>query len=273
MARKSYKLLVLDIDGTLIGKNGNILPEDKKALAQAGEQGIMISISTGRAIPSCLGIISELNLNGYHMFCDGAVVYSPSQQREIYARPLDKEVVKRAIEFARIKDISIDFYSATEYFVERETWSATVHRDFFGVPLTIADFAIICEQEKLIKAGLTATNQHEASKARHFHDEFRDSLHCSWVTSPTYPGIDFINVLAPGVSKGNALAELTAYLGIDTDEVIAIGDGNNDISLLSTAGLGIAMGNATPELRAVADYITLDVEDGGLGAAVKKFLL
>jgi len=273
LAQNTYKLLALDIDGTLVGKDGNIRSEDKQALAEASEQGIMVSITTGRAIPSCRRILTELELDGYHIFCDGAIVYSHARQHEVYAQTLDKDIIKRAIRFAREHKLTIDFYSATEYFVEEESWAATIHRDFFGVPLTVADFTGISERERIIKAGLTAVNDHEAQKVRLFDDEFREHLHCSWVTSPTYPGIDFINVLAPGVSKGAALKELAAHLGITTAEIIAIGDGNNDISLLSTAGLGVAMGNATEGLKAVADDITLDVENGGIAAAVKKFLL
>lgn len=271
--RNSFKLLVLDIDGTLVGRNGTISPEDRQALNQTMEQGIKVSLCTGRAIPSCGGIISKLGLNGYHMFCDGAVIYSPARQEELYAKPLDKDVVRRAVEFVRSNGIIIDLYSTREYFVEKESWSAVVHRDFFGIPLTMSDFSEIWKRERLIKAGMVATNPHEVSKAQHFHNEFRDNLNFSWVTSPTYPGVDFINMLAPGVSKGSALEQMAFHMGIDMSQVIAIGDGNNDIPLITTAGLGIAMGNATPEVKAVADYVTQDVEQGGVAAAIKKFLL
>ena len=80
-------------------------------------------------------------------------------------------------------------------------------------------------------------------------------------------------MLAPGVSKGRALEALASYLGISLAEVMAIGDGINDIPLLSVAGLAIAMGNAPDEVKAVADYITLDVDHSGVAAAIEKFLL
>ena len=80
-------------------------------------------------------------------------------------------------------------------------------------------------------------------------------------------------MLAPGVSKGRALRALASYLGISLTEVMAVRDGTNDMSLLSSASLAIAMGGAPDELKVVADYITLDVEHNGLAAAVNKFLL
>ena len=273
MADNSYKLLVMDIDGTLVGKDGNILAEDREALSRVCGQGIKVSLSTGRAVQACSGVLQELSLDGYHIFCDGALVYDPSHQSEVYVRPLDKVVMRRAIEFARLNDISLDFYSKTHYFVERETWSAIVHRDFFGIPPVIVDFDTLWEREVIIKGGLVAISPQEAAKARFFHREFGDNLHFSWVTTPSYPGVDFINVVAPGVTKGEALKALASHLGIALDEVIAVGDGNNDISLLSSAGLGVAMGNATDRAKEVADYVTLDVERGGVAAAIRKFLL
>jgi len=273
MGKNPYQLLVIDIDGTLVGRDGSVSPEGREALARARDLGIRISLSTGRAVQACTGIICELGLDGYHIFCDGALVSGPTRDKEVYIQPLSQAVVRQAVEFSWLNDISIDFYSPTHYFVERETWSAIVHRDFFGIQPTLIDFTNLWELENIIKGGLVATSSQEAAKVRDFHLEFRNSLHFSWVRTPTYPGVDFVNVVAPGVSKGKALETLTSHLGMPLSEVIAIGDGTNDISLLSQAGLSIAMGNAPAEVKAVADYITLDVEHGGLAAAIKKFLL
>jgi Cof subfamily protein (haloacid dehalogenase superfamily) len=269
----AYKLLVVDIDGTLVGKDGNILAEDREALARVSDSGIKVSLSTGRAVQACSEVLDELSLDGYHIFCDGALVYGPAHQREVYVQALDGAVLKRAVEFARWHEISIDFYSVTHYFVERETWSAVVHRDFFGIPPLVVDFEKLCERETIIKAGLVAISPEEVTKVERFQLEFGDRLHFSWVTTPSYPGVDFINVVALGVSKGRGLEALTSHLGITPAETVAIGDGNNDISLLSSAGLAIAMGNATSGAKEVADYVTLDVEHGGVAAAVKKLLL
>ena len=273
LVEDSYKLLVIDIDGTLIGKDGNILPEDREALARACDLGVKLSLSTGRAAQACSHIISELALDGYHIFFDGALVSHHTRNEEIFIQPITKAVVKQVIEFTRVNEISIDLYSTTHYYVERETWSANVHRKFFRIQPILVDFANLWERETIIKGGLAATSPQEAAKARDFHLEFNSSLHFSWVKTPSYPGVEFINVVAPGVSKGKALKALASHLGIPLTEVIAIGDGINDISLLSSAGLGIAMGNAPDEVKAVADYVTLDVEQGGLAAAINKFLL
>lgn len=268
-----YKLLVIDIDGTLVNRYGNISAEDREALAKARDLGVPVSLSTGRVIKACLIILKQLSLDSYHIFFDGALVSSPSQGKEVYAQPISKVVVRQMVEFAQLHNIDLELYSVTHYFAERETWSTEAHRQFFGVQATIVDFTNLWEGERIIKGGLVTTTPQEAAKARRFCRQFSDSLHFSWARTPAYPGVDFINLLAPEVSKGKALETLASHLGVSLTEVVAVGDGTNDIPLLTSAGLAIAMGNAPDEVKAIADYITLDVDHSGLAAAINKLLL
>lgn len=268
-----YKLLVIDIDGTLLDKKGNISAEDREALAKARDSGVPVSLSTGRMAQACLGVIEQLSLDGYHIFADGALVSNPGQGQEVYVRPISQAVVRRMVEFAHQHEIDLELYSAMRYFAERETWSTEAHREFFDIEPTILDFTGLWEKERIIKGGLVVTTAEEQTKARSFHLHFDSSLRLSWARTPAYPGVDFINILEPQVSKGKALEALALHLGVAMSEVIAVGDGHNDISLLSMAGLAVAMGNAPDELKAVADYLTLDVEQSGLAAAIREFLL
>ena len=273
MVNNLYKLLVIDIDGTLIGKDGAISAEDREALARVRDIGIQVSLSTGRVAQACLKTINQLSLNGCHIFSDGAVVGNPINNKEVCVQPISKEVVRQTIEFAHLNKINLAFYSTTHYFAEQETWSTDIRRRFFGIEPTIVDFTNLWEQERIIKATLTACSSEEKAKASSFRLKFESSLDFSPTKSPAYPEVDFINVLAPGVSKGKALEALAQHLGISMSEIIAVGDGTNDISLLSSVGQAIAMGNAPDEVKAVADYITLDVDHSGVAAAVDKFLL
>jgi len=268
-----YKLLVVDVDGTLLDGKGNISNEDRDALATACRLGVQVCLSTGRVPQACLGVIDQLSLDGYHIFVDGALVSDPVQGSEVYIQPLSKEVGRQAVEFAHRHNLDLEFYSATQYFAEREMWSTKAHRQFFGIEATIIDFTRLWERERIIKGGLVAITPEEAANAMNFCLQFEGRLHFSWARTPAYPGVDFINILAPGVSKGKSLEVLASYLGVSIGEVMAIGDGTNDISLLSTAGLAVAMGNAPDEVKAVADHVTLDVDQSGVAAAIKRFLL
>jgi hypothetical protein len=268
-----YKLLVSDIDGTLVSGSGSVSALDREALARARNLGIQVSLSTGRGIKASLSIIDQLSLGSYHTFFDGALVSSPSQNEEAYVQPISPVTVSQMVELAHRHNLDLELYSASHYFAERETWSTNAHREFFGIEPTLVDFTKLWELERIIKGGLVTTNPQEADRAKEFCTLFDTRLHFSWARTPAYPGVTFINILAPEVSKGRALEALASHLGIAVTEVIAVGDGSNDISLLTAAGLAIAMADAPDEVKAVADYVTLDVDHSGLAAAIERFLL
>jgi Cof subfamily protein (haloacid dehalogenase superfamily) len=273
LANHPYKLLVSDIDGTLLGKGKTISDEDREALARVCDLGMQVSLSTGRVTQASLPIINQLSLDGCHIFYDGALVSNLKEGKEIYVQPISKTVVRQAVEFAHLNEIDLEFYSTTHYFAERESWSTNIRRQFFGIEPTIVDFADLWQRERIIKGTLTVSSPEEKAKAGSFCSQFKISLNFSGTKSPAYPEVDFINVLAPGVSKGKALESLASHLGISMNEIMAIGDGANDISLLSSVGFAIAMGNAPDEVKAVVDYVTLNVDHSGVAAAINKFLL
>ena len=273
MTGKKYKLLVVDIDGTLLNRQGNISEVDVKALAKAGDAGLRVSLSTGRVVQASLMFINQLSLDGYHMFFDGALVYSPEKDEEVYVEPISQELIREMIEFSRQIEVDFDLYSISHFFAERETRATEIRREFFKLVPTIVDFEEIWQTERMIKGTLVVASDEEKARANDFVRRFKDRLHFSWTGTPAYPGIDFINIVARDVSKGKALEALVSFLGISLAEVMAIGDGVNDIPLLSSAGLGVAMDNASDELKAIADYVTLDVDNNGVAAAINKFLL
>ena len=273
MENHNYKLLVIDIDGTLIGGDKIISAANREALHKVRQAGVRVSLSTGRSLKSSLNILSQLSLDSYHIFFDGALVSSSDLSEEVYVQPIGRDVVKQMIEFAQEHGADLELFTTTHYFAERETWSTRAHQKFFGVIASIQEFTDLWERERIIKGGLVTTTPEEEALADRFSHHFSESLHFSQARTPAYPGVVFCNILAKGVSKGVALEALAAHLGINMAEVMAVGDGSNDISLLSSAGLAIAMGNATDEVKAIADHITLDVDQHGLAEAIDKFLL
>jgi 5-amino-6-(5-phospho-D-ribitylamino)uracil phosphatase len=270
---KKYKLLVLDIDGTIMDGRGIISDVDKKALERARAAGIRVSLSTGRASIASKMVLRELALDGYHIFYDGALVCNAETGEEVYADPLDKELVRQLIGHIKDMDINVDFYSATHYFIRKESWASEIRRKFYGLTPTLVDFTNLWQHERIIKSTLLVASPEEKAAARDFYLVFKDRLHFSWTSTPAYPEVDFINIVSPDVSKGTALKALAAFLKIPMDEVVAIGDGTNDIPLLATAGLAIAMENASEALKKEADCITKDVEHSGVAGAIEKYLL
>lgn len=270
---REYDLLVVDLDGTLVDACGRISEADKAAVAAAKAKGVRVALSTGRVVDACRKFIAELDLDGAHIFFDGALVYDLSAKRTVYARPVRPETLKSAVAFAREHGIYLELYALEHYFVEEINWADKIHREFFGLESTLANFDDVVGRETIIKCELMIHNDDEESKARLFLDHFKGALRGAIARTPAYPEVRFVNVVDPLVSKGMALDQLTAHFGIGLDRVIAIGDGSNDVPLLAKAGLAIAMGNARDELKAIADHLTLDVDNSGVAAAIERFIL
>jgi hypothetical protein len=268
-----YKLLVLDIDGTLIGRETNVSDENKLALKRAIQNGVTVSLCTGRTPRATRGVLKQLSLDGYHTFFDGALVINPRNGHEIYVQPIEVDTIRQAIKWAHDNKHDIELYSETKYFAERENWSTRVHEEFFDVKAVLGDYENLLDRESIVKIGTVATNPEESLIVSEFQKAFINKLNFTRVRTPAYPGKDFINVVSPLVSKGTAVSCLAAHLNINREEIVAIGDGSNDVSLLSSVGLAIAMPHSPDELRSVADHITLDVEDNGVAAAVNRFIL
>ena len=269
-----YKLLVLDIDGTLLNKNGAISEIDRQALSEVQKAGIKVSLCTGRVTRACHKILAQLSLNGFHIFFDGALVCDPIYNQEIYSRPVEPALVREAAKAAFSCGVQIEFFSGSQYFSDKVSWRTELRQTFFGTSPTIVDYGSVWQmKEKIIKGGIIIRSPEEDPKIRQFASIIQDQLSITWTRTPAFPDLAFINITAPGVSKGKAVEALASYLGIPMDEVAAIGDGTNDIALLSSAGLAIAMQNAPEELKAIADHVTPDVEHCGVAHAIRKYFL
>ena len=272
--QNKYKLLVSDIDGTLTDGNGMISVADLKALWDLHQAGIMLSLCTGRAARGCHKVLKRLSSDGFHIFFDGALVCNTDQSEVIYARPIAKDLLGEICGMTHSYGMTLELFSKAHFFVERESPLAKVHSELMNFNFTVTDFTTLCNHESIIMGCLVMPTAEEKTFKPLF-SEFGGNfkLKFSWAMNPARPDIRFANIIMNDVSKGRALEALCSHLGLTLEATAAIGDGVNDISLLSTAGLAIAMQNAPPELKAVADYITADMANNGFAQAVRKYFL
>lgn len=245
----------------------------KAALAELKKRGVAVSLCSGRAIGAAQGILDQLDIEGYHIFFDGALVTNPATRETLYIKPLNRNYIQQALDFARENGVIMDLISAKACYMEQDSWVADIRRQYFKVEPVITSFSRLPENEEFIKGTLVVRSPEEKAGAERFRRHFEGVFFLSKTKTPAYPEVDFINVLTPGVSKRIAMEALMQHLGLKPDQVMAIGDGLNDIPIIKAAGLGIAMGNAPSEVKAAAHYVTGDVEHDGAAEAIRKFIL
>jgi Cof subfamily protein (haloacid dehalogenase superfamily) len=267
------KLLVLDIDGTLINSANSISGVDQAALKLASQAGVKIALCTGRVFETAQKILQQLALSGFHIFFDGALVCNHLGLEEIYSRPIPPQTAKRASELALSMNIMLDFYSLQRFYVMRKSWRSNIRKDYFGIEAYEADFRTLWQHERLLKGTLIYSSIDDEKTTRSFLALLQDILSFSWSTIPAYPGYHFVNMIDKGVSKGQAVEALAAHYQISLNEVMAVGDGSNDIPLLAAAGIAVAMENAPDTLKLEADFVTADVEHHGVSQAIRQFIL
>jgi len=265
--------LVVDIDGTLIGKDGRVTTADRDALSRVRGMGVVVSLTTGRVLQSCVSILHQVTLDCYHIFFDGALVTNIEHTEEIFAKYIDPALVEEVVILARELGLNPELYSVKDYFVEAETPLSDIRRRFFALEPVVGNFNGLWERERIIKVGLVATSPGEMERVSGLSSGFNRRLRFSTAKTPAYPDLTFVNISAPEVSKGIGLKTLAWHLGVPLSRVMAIGDDENDIDLLKLAGLSVAMASAPPEVKAAASHVTLDQAHGGVAAAISRFLL
>ncbi len=269
----AYRLLVVDLDGTLIGKAGAVREDDIQALVRVREAGIIVVVCTGRMPQACRSLFSRLPVNGLHISYDGALVAKDADNGYILSRGLAKGLVREIVLQSRSRGTYLELYTSKGYFAERKTDATRIHTGLLGIEPGIEDLLhILKEPEKIIKAGSVALSAEEKKGLVELERYFEGRLRLTWASAPDFPEVDFVNMVHPTISKGKALQALALHLGISPEEVAAIGDGENDIPLLTTAGLGIAMGTASDNVKKAARAVPLSQEEGGVAFAVKKYL-
>lgn len=245
--RGTYKLLALDLDGTLLNDRSEIGEENAEWVGRAAAAGITVCVSTGRGFVSALPFAEQLRLETPMITVNGGEIWT--KPHAIHKRTLlgaDKVMKLHAIA-ERHPDAWFWAYT-TEDIYNKERWvDDTPSRHWLKFGYYTEDLpllAAIREQVRTIE-GLELSN-----------------------SSPYN-----IEINPVGVSKATALEEVCRMLGYDMSEVVAVGDSLNDIAAIRAAGLGVAMGNAQDEVKAAADVVTGDHREGGVAQAIREHVL
>jgi Cof subfamily protein (haloacid dehalogenase superfamily) len=268
--KNKYELLVTDIDGTLVNKDGVISDTDLKALQNIRQKGVMISLCTGRAAGGCHKILDKLAMDGFHIFFDGALVVNSKLNKTIYIRPIEKKLLRQVCDLVQSEGITLELFSQTQFYISQQNALTAVHSQLLDFKPLLSDFSTVISQEDIILGCIVITNSEE-KQILSLCSGLESRLRICPTIAPSRPDIRMINITAQGVDKGTALTALISHLGIKPENVIAIGDGANDVSFLANSGLAVAMQNAPDELKDIADYVTADAEHSGIAQAINHF--
>jgi Cof subfamily protein (haloacid dehalogenase superfamily) len=266
----SYQLLALDIDGTIVANDLAILPEVAAAVAAAQARGIRVTLATGRMYGSTLPYAERLGIHDPLICYQGGMIRDPLTH-EIYEHTaMPGELAAEAIELLSQAGIFVIAYVDERMCVSHRTPELENYLRWHpeGIELVIApELAAHSAANPPTKLLFTAPAEVVEREMLRLAAHFGDQL--AVIRSHAIFG----ELTAPGISKGSALKSLAARLGIPREQVVAIGDHENDLPMIAWAGLGLAMGNAIPVVRETADAVIPSVEEAGVAWAIERYLL
>ena len=267
------KLIALDIDGTLVNSQMEVTAATVDALNKAAEQGVQIVLSTGRLVCECEDVLEKLPCVRYVNGCTGAEVTDLITSRSVAGKRIPGDEALRL--YNKLKDLPIMICPFNEDCIprsDRHHWQRCIdeaprpvaqHFERFYEPVDDLD-AYMASVKNLIKFYCPCFTKEVVEEFKHrMADEPYTVLQCAPLD---------MEIMPIGADKGDGLRMLAESLGLTAEEVMAIGDSENDVSMLQYAGLPVVMGNGLPHVKPLAKYITDDNDHDGVAKAVNMVL-
>jgi HAD-superfamily hydrolase, subfamily IIB len=266
-----YKLLVLDLDGTLTNSQKKITRKTKEALLKAQENGVKIVLASGRPTYGIVPLADELNLDargGYILSYNGGEIIDWKTKDLLHAKLLDPQVIPYLYDCAKKNDLAIITYQ-DEYIITEKPDDIYVHKEAFLNKMKIkkVDDFLSFVDFSVAKCLITGDPEQLVILEKEMNEHLKGSM--GVYRSEPY----FLELVPNGIDKAQSLSILLNKLGMTPNEMIACGDGFNDLSMIQFAGLGVAMANAQLAVKEQADFITLSNEEDGVAHVIERFLL
>ncbi len=271
-----YRLIALDLDGTLLNSEKQLTAENARALADAAARGIWIVPTTGRFFDGMPQVIRDLPYLRYAITVNGAQVVDIATGQSIYRAELPLEQAIEILKYLDTLPVIYDCYM--------DNWGWMTRRMQEAAP----EFAADRHSLKMIRELRTPVEdlkQHllrcgkDVQKLQFFIKNPEDRWAIAEHIRTHFPGTAVAASLANNLeintekaNKGDAIVALTAYLGLDMAQTVAFGDGGNDLSMICACGLGVAMGNACSEVLEAADRITASCDENGVALVIRELL-
>lgn len=259
------KMIATDIDGTILKWGLNFTPELKNCIKNLSSNGIKVVLVTGRMHIAAMPVARELGLNTPIISYQGGLIKDISG-KTLYQNTLSPKYAKEIIQWARKNNIHINLYLNDKLYVEHDNDIVKYYTDGKFIDYTVCSFDDL-EIENVNK--ILAIDLNNAEKVTSWVDELKAKYPDLYIVKSTPY---FCEIGSGDAKKSLGVQFLCNLWGIKKEELLTIGDQNNDIDLVKAGGIGVAMGNGSEELKACADYITDTVENNGFVKAIEKFV-
>ena len=267
MTDHRFRLVALDVDGTVKPRNGPITPGVREAIARTLARGVEVTLATGRMFPSVLPFARELGLTAPVICLGGSCLRDPRTGATLFQQGIPLALAREVIAAGRERGLSVCAYVGDSLLVER----VDPDSPFSGyVARARAEVVPDLLERLTADPGHMAVVSDEV-RTRGLVRELRDVFGERLAVTSGHPLLAEID--HPSVSKAVALASLAERLGVEREQVIAVGDDWNDIPMLDYAGLGVAMGDATPEVLAAADVVAPTADEDGVVWVLERYVL
>ncbi|MBR1668030.1 MAG: HAD family phosphatase [Bacteroidaceae bacterium] len=266
-----YKLIAIDLDGTLVRGDQTISPHTRETLINVQEQGMKVVIASGRPTYGTAPLADLLQVGehgGYLLSYNGGAIYDWATHELLYSKMLDSEVLPYLYDCTKRNGFQIITYVDKNIVAEvaenpyiqftsmrNKMPVRTVPNFLEEVTYPLAKCMIVGDPEPLHRLELEMVPRLEGKAAAFRSEPF------------------FLEIVPAGINKAKGLSILLEKIGLQPSELMAFGDGYNDISMLQLAGMGVAMGNAAQETKEAADFITRSNEDDGIAYAIEQLIL
>ncbi len=264
-----YKMIVLDMDDTLLTDAHTISTRNKNAIKAAQEKGVYVILASGRPTPAMTSFAEELELDTYNSYIisfNGGQIINMATEEVIFEQTLDVLDLHKIYDFSEANHTAFITYDNGKIIGTKDSEYIDVEENLTGIPYvkvndlknTITRNCVKClllEEPEYLKTVETKLKAHRPDLSISRSKPF------------------FLEVMPQGIDKAATLERLIKQLGIQQQEVIAVGNAGNDLSMVEYAGLGVWVDNVTPELRSKADLIVASNNEDGVAEVIEKYLL
>ncbi len=267
-----YKLVVFDMDGTLLNSDHIVSKENLKALEYLKGKGIKVVIATGRPSELLKKYTVELDIKEYVINCNGSIIARPFTDDYLYENSIDKDIVIKIVEMCELNNYGYVLYTKDAVVSKNNARLQLFKRIGKILGVEYRPNIIETEDSDFIKNNFSPNKILITEKNEEKYEELIKKI-------STYKNIEYaqswkgaLDISPIGNTKGTAVEKLCNHYGILPEEVISFGDNYNDISMLKYAGVGVAMGNSEDEVKKIADYVTDSNDNDGIAKAIYKFI-